>query len=111
MLVLALASGCLATEQRRVVTEDELVKEKVAKIAARLVRKTYEEELQERLGRAKSLELSRSQRESMTRLSDGRVGLARLMSQVSNDPLETFESERKRVLDRSWSDRPLDRQP
>jgi hypothetical protein len=47
----------------------------------------------------------------MTRLSDGRVGLARLMSQVSNDPLETFESERKRVLDRSWSDRPLDRQP
>jgi hypothetical protein len=105
VLLLALTlAGCLQTENRKVVLEDDLKKEKVAKKAKGLVKKTYRQKLAEKMNREKALQISENLYQEELHRENVRKELSELKDGLSEDPFESYEDDRNRVLNRKFTD-------
>lgn len=104
LLFAILFTGCLNTKNRKVVLEDDLKKEKIAKAANNLVKKTYRQIQAEEMNREKELQISEKlYREELYRESV-RKDLAELEDTPTYDPFESYEDDRSRVLNRKFAD-------
>ena len=104
LLLAILLTGCLNTENRKVVLEDDLKKEKIAKKAKNLVKKTYRELQAEKMNREKELQINEKlYREELYRESV-RKKLAELEDEPTYDAFKSYEDDRSRVLNRKFAD-------
>ncbi|MDF1662851.1 MAG: hypothetical protein P1V97_13825 [Planctomycetota bacterium] len=104
LLFAILCTGCLNTQNRKVVMEDDLKKEKIADKANNLVKKTYRELQAEEMNREKELQISEKlYREELYRESV-RKKLTELEDEPTYDAFESYEADRSRVLNRKFAD-------
>jgi hypothetical protein len=97
-------TGCLNTENRKVVLEDDLLKEKVASKAKNLVKKTYKQKIAEKMLREKQIQISEKLYQDEKYRAEVRKEMLRLDKTIPEDPFESYEADRARVLNRKFTD-------
>jgi len=99
-----LAAGCLNTRNEKIELQSERTKRKVEERALRLRPKTFQEEAEAKMVRSQRLEVSYAMWKSERRRDTTRRAIARAKEDIAEDPFESYELERARVLDRPWTD-------
>lgn len=97
-------SGCLQTQNRKVVLEDELIKERVIKAAKNSQKKTYRQLLEEEMSERKRLTVYERQFRALQRRSDDLRVINGILDENPEDPFEAHDNEINRVMQRRWTD-------
>lgn len=118
--ILALAAGCrsdggvLETRSEKIELQGDRkrrLNEKKFREAERLIKVTYADRLREDMELEQKRALGRDLEESERRREERDLAVNTILDSIDEDPFASFESDRKRVLDRKFTDTRNDIEP